>query len=119
MTNAGGPPVAATPRADDATPKSRCPWTDRSGRAGPPSFNHAFIGLIGQYAKIKSAARSLGVDAEKPKTITENYEVTHGNNLLVFRADHQASLIYVAGVSNIHLSDDLAADLPKLLHNRI
>jgi protein SCO1/2 len=96
------------------------PWRDTSQRLRQwlNNFDHAFIGLTGQYAKIQSAARSLGVDAEKPKTMTGNYEVTHGNNLLVFRPDHQARVVYVAGVSNTHLSDDLAVDLPKLLHDR-
>src|SRR4029077_7648555 len=82
------------------------------------NFNLAFIGLTGGYAKIQAAARSLGVDVEKPKTTTGNYEVTHGNNLLVFRPDHQARVVYVAGVSNTHLADDLATDLPKLPPDR-
>jgi protein SCO1 len=96
------------------------PWRDtgRRLRQWLNNFNPAFIGVTGTYANIQTAAKSLGVDAEKPKTTSGNYEVTHGNNLLVFGPDHQARVVYVAGVSATHLADDLAADMPKLLNHR-
>lgn len=75
------------------------------------SFDRSFIGLTGDYAKIQTAARSLGIALERPAKTTGDYEVTHGAEVLPFGPDHRAHYVYTAGVS----SRDYAADLPKLL----
>ena len=75
------------------------------------AFDPSFIGLTGDYAKIQAAAKSLGIALERPGSMSGDYQVTHGAEVLPFGTDHQAHVIYTAGVS----SRDYAADLPKLL----
>jgi protein SCO1 len=89
------------------------PWRDTPKvlKSWLASFNPSFIGLTGDFTKIRSAARSLGIPLEKPSSMTGDYEMTHGAEVLPFGTDHRAHVVYTAGVS----SQDFAADLPKLL----
>lgn len=89
------------------------PWRDTPEviKSWLASFNPGFIGLTGDYAKIQAAAKSLGIALEKPATMTGEYQVTHGAEVLPFGSDHLAHVVYTAGVS----ASDYAADLPKLL----
>jgi protein SCO1/2 len=94
------------------------PWRD----TGPVlhqwlgQFSPSFLGVTGLYTGIQGAAKAVGVDVEKPSSFKGDYDVVHGNSLLVFRPDHRVHVVYVAGVAATHLPDDLATDLPKLLH---
>jgi len=89
------------------------PWRDtpKHLKSWLASFNPSFIGLTGDYAKIQAAAKALGIALERPATMSGSYEVTHGAEVLPFGTDHQAHVIYTAGVS----ARDYAADLPNLL----
>lgn len=89
------------------------PWRDtpKQLKSWLAAFNPSFIGLTGDYARIQAAAKSLGIALERPSATSGNYQVTHGAEVLPFGTDHQAHVIYTAGVS----SSDFAADLPKLL----
>ncbi|MEV5706155.1 SCO family protein [Actinoallomurus sp. NPDC052274] len=89
------------------------PWRDTTKviKAWLASFDPSFIGLTGDYTKIQAAAKSLGIALERPSSTSGDYEVTHGAQVLPFGGDHQAHVIYTAGVS----AKEFAADLPKLL----
>ncbi|WP_433190380.1 SCO family protein [Actinoallomurus sp. CA-150999] len=89
------------------------PWRDTPKviKAWLASFNPSFIGLTGDYTKIQTAAKSLGIALERPSSMSGEYEVTHGAQVLPFGGDHRAHVIYTAGVS----AKEFAADLPKLL----
>jgi protein SCO1 len=60
-----------------------------------------FIGLTGDFAAIQAAARSLGVDVEKPvKEKDGSIEVTHGSEVLAFSPkDNKAHFLYTSGVT--------------------
>ncbi|GII54223.1 SCO family protein [Planotetraspora thailandica] len=75
------------------------------------SFDTSFVGLTGGYPAIQSAAKSLGIALEQPKSKTGDYEVTHGAEVIAFDGSHQGRLIFSSGTS----SADYAADLHKLL----
>jgi protein SCO1/2 len=89
------------------------PWRDTPKviKSWLASFNPGFIGLTGDYAKIQTAAKSLGISLEKPSSTSGEYQVTHGAEVVPFGTDNLAHVIYTAGVS----SQDYAKDLPKLL----
>lgn len=89
------------------------PWRDTPKviKAWLAPFDSSFIGLTGDYAKIQTAAKSLGIALERPSSTMGEYQVTHGAEVIPFGTDHLADVIYTAGVS----SEDYAADLPKLL----
>ena len=89
------------------------PWRDTPKviKSWLAAFDPSFIGLTGDYAKIQTAAKSLGIPLERPKSTTGDYDVTHGAEVLPFGTDQLAHLVYTAGVS----SQGWAADLPKLL----
>ncbi|GAB3971516.1 SCO family protein [Actinoallomurus acanthiterrae] len=89
------------------------PWRDTSKviKSWLTSFDSSFIGLTGDYAKIQTAAKSVGIALERPSRTSGDYEVGHGAEVLPFGTDHLAHAVYTAGVS----SRDFAADLPKLL----
>lgn len=91
------------------------PWRDTPKviKSWLASFNPSFIGLSGPYAKIRAAAKSVGIPLERPASTSGEYEVTHGAEVLPFGTDHLAHVVYTAGVS----SADFAADLPKLLRD--
>ena len=93
--------VTSDPRRD--TPKVIKSWL--------ASFNPGFIGLTGDFARIRAAARSLGIALEPPSSTAGDYQVTHGAEVLPFGTDHLARVVYTAGVS----SRDYAADLAVLL----
>jgi protein SCO1/2 len=60
-----------------------------------------FIGLTGDSATIQAAARSVGIDVEKPvKEKDGSISVTHGSEVLAFSPkDDKAHFLYTAGVS--------------------
>jgi protein SCO1 len=89
------------------------PWRDTPKviKSWLAAFDASFIGMTGDYAKIRAAARSLGIPLEKPTATAGDYEVTHGAEVLPFGADHLARVIYTSGVT----SKDWVVDLPKLL----
>jgi protein SCO1/2 len=61
----------------------------------------AFIGLTGDITAIQAAARSVGVDVEKPvKQKDGSITVTHGSEVLAFSPkDNKAHFLYPSGVS--------------------
>ncbi|GLW08034.1 SCO family protein [Microtetraspora sp. NBRC 13810] len=75
------------------------------------SFDKSFIGLTGDYAKIRAAARTVGIGLEQPASKSGDYEVTHGAQVIAFDDTHRARLIFTSGTS----PSDYAADLPRLL----
>jgi protein SCO1 len=89
------------------------PWRDtpKVVRSWLASFDPSFIGLTGDYAKIQTAAKSVGIAIERPSRTGADYEVDHGAEVLPFGTDHLAHVLWTAGVS----SRDFAADLTKLL----
>ncbi|EOY45784.1 SCO family protein [Streptomyces anthocyanicus] len=95
--------ITTDPERD--TPKSLGKWLE--------SFGPNFIGLSGDLAKVKTAARSIGISVEEPKehqdgTVTSD----HGAQVAAFLpADDEAHVIYTAGTT----TDDYAHDLPLLV----
>jgi protein SCO1/2 len=75
------------------------------------SFDTSFIGLTGDYSKIKTAAKTVGIGLEQPASKSGDYEVTHGAEVVAFDDTHRARLIFSSGTS----PGDYATDLPKLL----
>ncbi|MCQ4083175.1 SCO family protein [Streptomyces sp. RB6PN25] len=65
------------------------------------AMDPSFIGLTGDFATIQAAARSVGVDVEKPvKEKDGSISVTHGSEVLAFSPkDNKAHFLYTAGVS--------------------
>ncbi|MBB2747321.1 UNVERIFIED_ORG: protein SCO1/2 [Microbispora rosea subsp. rosea] len=75
------------------------------------AFDSSIVGLTGDYATIRSAAKSAGIALEPPATKKGAYEVTHGAQVIAFDGTHQGRLIFSSGTS----SADYVADLRKLL----
>ncbi len=75
------------------------------------AFDSSIVGLTGDYATIRAAARSAGIALEPPATKKGAYEVTHGAQVIAFDGTHQGRLIFSSGTS----SADYVADLRQLL----
>lgn len=76
------------------------------------SFNASFIGLTGPFPVIQTAAKSVGVPIVAPVTKGNDYQVTHGAEVLAFDpTDQLAHVVYTSGTT----SADYAHDLPVLL----
>ncbi|MBP2707696.1 SCO family protein [Microbispora sp. RL4-1S] len=75
------------------------------------SFDSSFVGLTGDYATIRAAARTAGIALEPPTSTSGDYEVTHGAQVIAYDAAHQGRLIFSSGTP----SADYVADLRELL----
>ncbi|ETK32788.1 hypothetical protein MPTA5024_27940 [Microbispora sp. ATCC PTA-5024] len=75
------------------------------------SFDTSFVGLTGDYATIRAAAKSVGIALQEPASKKGDYEVTHGAEVIAFDGAHQGHLVFTSGMS----SSEYAADLHRLL----
>ncbi|HEU5217143.1 MAG TPA: SCO family protein [Gemmatimonadales bacterium] len=78
-------------------------------------FDSTFVGVSGDAAALEDAQRALGMpmasrDSEVPDS--GGYTISHGAHLWAFTPDDSAHVVYPMGIQR----DDLAADIPKLLH---
>ncbi|MFC0041511.1 SCO family protein [Actinomadura rayongensis] len=77
------------------------------------AFDARFVGLTGDFASVRRAARTVGVSIEPPvKSADGGYTVSHGAEVLAFfPTDDKAHLIFTAGVP----ARQYAAALPEIL----
>lgn len=76
-------------------------------------FDDHAIGLTGDLAKVKKAARSVGITVEDPMVQKDgSVESTHGSQVLAYSpTDDRAHVLYLSGTR----SRDYAHDLPLLI----
>ncbi|MEU8923465.1 SCO family protein [Kitasatospora sp. NPDC048545] len=91
--------VSTDPQRD--TPKVLRTWLD--------SMGSDFIGLTGDLAKVKSAARSLGIMIEDPVVNADGTVTsTHGAQVLAFLpSDDKAHVLYMSGTEEKTYEHDL------------
>lgn len=73
------------------------------------AFDANFIGLTGDLAKVKAAARPLGITVEEPETHHDGTVMSsHGGQVLgFFPTDDKAHLVYLSGTPAESFSHDL------------
>lgn len=95
--------VSTDPERD--SPRRMGAWLDAQDKD--------FIGLTGDFATVKDAAKSVGVHLEKPvKEEDGSITVSHGAEVLAYSPkDDKAHVLYLAGVT----AEQYTKDMPKLI----
>ncbi|WBB58011.1 SCO family protein [Streptomyces sp. WMMC500] len=95
--------VSTDPERD--TPRRMGTWLDAQDKD--------FVGLTGDFAAVKAAAKSVGVHLEAPEKEKDgSITVSHGAEVLAYSPkDDKAHVLYLAGVT----AEQYAKDMPKLV----
>ncbi len=95
--------VFVTTDPDRDTPERLGPWLQQ--------FDREIIGLTGSAAELEAAQRAAGITVAFRDKGTDNYNVFHAAQVLVYSPDDSSHVVYPAGTRQA----EWAADLPKLL----